>query len=284
MSPSTSASDVRPAALAGTWYPDNPAQLARSIDAYIDEAETAPLPGRVIGVVAPHAGHRYSGAVAGHAFKPVRDLGADVVVLIGPSHYPYQGKVLTTGHRAYSTPLGTIPVATDLIAALGDEIPLMAVRDDQEHSIENILPFIIRADDGIRLLPLMLVDQSLGMAESLGRALGKLLRGQKALLVASSDLSHYYPQGVANQLDAAMLSEIEAFDPAAVIHADDEGRGYACGRGAIATVMIASRALGADSARVVGYATSGDVTGDYGQVVGYGAAVFYASEQRSAAE
>jgi len=283
MSPSTPASDIRPAALAGTWYPDDATQLARSIDRYIDQAETAPIPGRVIGVVAPHAGHRYSGAVAGHAFKPVRGLGADVVVLIGPSHYPYRGQVLTTGYSAYATPLGTVPVATDLIESLSREVPLTAVRNDQEHSIENLLPFIIRADDGVRLLPLMLVDQSLAMAETLGRALGALLQGQNALLVASSDLSHYYPQGVANQLDAAMLSEIEAFDAAGVIRAEDEGRGYACGRGAIATVMIAAQALGADSARVVGYATSGDVTGDYGQVVGYGAAVFYASGHRSAA-
>src|SRR5690606_12765126 len=101
-------------------------------------------------------------------------------------------------------------VATDLIEALSGEVPLVAVRDDQEHSIENVLPFIIRADDGVRLLPLMLVDQSLTMAEAVGRALGALLQGQNALLVASSDLSHYYPQGIANQLDAAMLSEIEA--------------------------------------------------------------------------
>lgn len=284
MSPSTPVSDIRPSALAGTWYPGDPAQLARSVDASLDRADVAPIPGRLIGVLAPHAGHRYSGAIAAHAFKPARGLDIDVVALIGPSHYPYRGRVLTSGHSAYSTPLGTIPVAHDLVDVLMHEIPLETLRESQEHSLENELPFLQRALGQFRLLPLMLIDQSLRIAEALGAALGELLRGQKALLVASSDLSHYYPQAIAAELDAAILSEIEAFDPEAVIRAEEEERGFACGRGAIAAVMIAARALGADSARVVGYATSGDVTGDYAQVVGYGAAVFYASDERRTTE
>lgn len=277
MSPSTPVSDIRPSALAGTWYPGDPAQLARSVDAYLDQANVASIPGRLIGALAPHAGHRYSGAIAAHAFKLVRGLDIDVVALIGPSHYPHRGRVLTTGHGAYSTPLGTIPVAHDLLEALGRDIALETVRETQEHSLENELPFLQRALEDFRLLPLMLIDQSLRTAEALGSALGKLLSGRKALLVASSDLSHYYPQAIAAELDSAILSEIEAYDPAGVIRAEEEERGFACGRGAIAAVMIAARALGADSARIVGYATSGDVTRDYTQVVGYGAAVFFAS-------
>jgi len=284
MSPSIPVSDIRPSALAGTWYPGDPAQLARAVDAYLDHAEVAPIPGRLIGLLAPHAGYRYSGAVAGHAFKLARGLDIDVVALLGPSHYPYRGRVLATAHRAYSTPLGTVPVAHDLLDVLRREIPLETVRESQEHSLENELPFLQRALDQFRLLPLMLIDQSLSIAAALGSALGELLRGQKALLVASSDLSHYYPQAIAAELDAAILSEIEAFNPEGVIRAEEEERGFACGRGAIAAVMIAARALGADTARVVGYATSGDVTGDYAQVVGYGAAAFFASGERRTAE
>ena len=184
---------------------------------------------------------------------------------------------MTTGHDAYNTPLGTVPVAHDLLDALRSDISLQAVREDQEHALEIELPFLQRALADFRLLPLALIDQSFALAETLGAALGQLLSGKKALLVASSDLSHFYPQGAANELDTALLSAVEAYDSAGIIRAEEEERGFACGRGAIAAVMIAAQALGADSARVVGYATSGDVTGDYAQVVGYGAALFFAS-------
>lgn len=284
MSPSIPAMDVRPSPLAGTWYPGDPAQLAQSVDSYLDRAEVAPIDGRLIGVLAPHAGHRYSGAVAAHAFKLARGMDIDLVAVLGPSHYPYRGPVVTARHDAYSTPLGTVPVAHDLLDALSGNIPLQYVREDQEHSLENEIPFLQRALGEFRLLPLALVDQSLALAELLGATLGTLLSGQKALLVASSDLSHFYPQGVANELDAAMLSAVEAYDPASVIRVEDEGRGFACGRGAIAAVMMAAHALGAESARVVSYATSGDVTGDYAQVVGYGAAIFFASAQQGMAQ
>lgn len=274
-------SDVRPSPLAGKWYPGSPERLAQSIDAYLDQAEVAPVEGRIVGVLAPHAGHRYSGAVAGHAFKRLRGEAMEVVAVVGPSHYPYRGPILTTGHDAYSTPLGEVPVARDLLDTLRTEIALETVRDDQEHSLEIELPFLQRALGAFPLVPLALVSQSLATAQALGAALARMLDGRRALLVASSDLSHFYPQGIATQLDAAVLSAVEGFDPAAVIRAEDEGRGFACGRGAIAAVMIAARALGADTARVVGYATSGDATGDYSQVVGYGAALFIASRQAS---
>jgi hypothetical protein len=119
----------------------------------------------------------------------------------------------------------------------------------------------------------MLRDQSEGTARSLGEALAESLRGQKALIVGSSDLSHFYPQKVAEQLDAEMLRRVEAFDPHAVLTAESEGVGFACGRGAVAATLWAARALGADTVQVVDYATSGDVTHDFDSVVGYGAAV-----------
>jgi len=271
-----SVTDVRPSPIAGTWYPGHPEQLARTVDAYLNRAEVAPVPGRLVGVLAPHAGHRYSGAVAGHAFKLLMGRQVDIVALVGPSHYAYRGAVLTTGHDAYATPLGEVPVAHDLLERLRADIPIETVREDPEHSLEIELPFLQRTLGSFRLIPLAMVDQSLAVAEALGASLGGLLAGQNALLVASSDLSHFYPQGVANELDAVVLGAVEDFDPVGVVQAEEEGRGFACGRGAIAAVMIAARALGATRARVVGYATSGDTTGDYSRVVGYGAAIFYA--------
>lgn len=268
--------DVRPSPLAGRWYPARPDQLARAVDTYLSDAPPAALPGRVVGLLAPHAGHRYSGPVAGCAFRAVQGMTFDVVAVLGPSHYPYAAPLLTSGHDAYETPLGRVPIDRETLAAFAARVPAQAVRDDPEHCIEIELPFLQRAlKPGFALLPLVLIDQSLETAQRIGDALAHVLAGRKALLVASSDLSHFYPQSTAHTLDHTLLDAVAAFDPAAIIEAERQGTGYACGRGAIVAVMVAARALGADTAQIVGYATSGDVTGDRSQVVGYGAAVFY---------
>ncbi len=267
--------DIRPSPIAGRWYTSHPEQLARSIDRYIADATMPSINGRLVGVLAPHAGHRYSGPVAGHAFTAAQGMDVDTVAIIGPSHYPYPDPVLTTAHDAYETPLGVIPVAHDLLETIRKSVPLTPVRDDPEHALEIELPFLQRTIGEFYLIPITMVDQSLITAERLGNALAEALRGRKALLVASSDLSHFYTQAQANRLDRRVLDAIAAFDPQAVIAAEADGRKIACGHGAIAAVMIAARGLGADAAEVVNYATSGDVTHDYQQVVGYTSAVFY---------
>jgi AmmeMemoRadiSam system protein B len=121
----------------------------------------------------------------------------------------------------------------------------------------------------------MILNQNQIVAERLGHALAELLQGKPSLLVASSDLSHFYPAATARQYDEEILSRIEAFNPEAVIKAEEEGVGFACGRGAIAAVLWAARDLGADHIKVLKYAHSGDVTGDHHSVVGYGSAVIY---------
>ncbi len=201
-----------------------------------------------------------------------------------PSHFHDDGPALTTGHQAYATPLGVVPVdaagvdavRAALAARLGGrpQRVLVAIRDDQEHAIEIELPFLQCAlAGGFSLLPIMLRDQSEAMAQALGAALAQALAGRRALVVASSDLSHYFPQPRAEQLDAEMLRQVAALDPAGVLATQAAERGQACGPGAIAAMLWAAQAQGADQARVVRHATSGDVSGDFEQVVGYGAAV-----------
>jgi AmmeMemoRadiSam system protein B len=238
-------------------------------------------------VMAPHAGHLYSGPVAGYAFAALRGLNPDLVVVVSPMHYPYDEPLLTTAHAAYATPLGTIPVERQALLTLDGYLRqslgygLAAVAHDPEHSLEIELPFLQRALAGpFSLLPIMVREQDERTAKALGQALARLilespeLAGKNALLVASTDLSHFYPQTVAVQLDGAMLRQVEAFDPGGVIRVEEEGKGFACGRGALAAVLWAAKGLGADRAQVLRHATSGDVTGDYDRVVGYGAAVF----------
>jgi len=276
---------ARPSPIAGQWYPGNAEKLAKQVDNYIESAVLPKLDGEVIGVMAPHAGHHYSGPVAGFAFAALRGLNPDVVVVVSPMHQPYFEPLLTTAHDAYTTPLGQIPVdqaALDLLdnylqQELG--VGLKRVALDSEHSLEIELPFLQRVlNKPFRLVPIMVRDQSARVARSLGNALSQLITSDEGLntetttLVASTDLSHFYPQSVANKLDAEVLRQVEAFDPEGVIKVEERGDGFACGRGALAAVLWAANTLGANSVQILNYATSGDVTGDYSQVVGYGAA------------
>jgi AmmeMemoRadiSam system protein B len=242
----------------------------------LDSAEVAGPPGRIVGLLAPHAGIRYSGHVAAHAFKLARGLDVSHVVIVSPMHHPYEAAVLTTAHAAYRTPLGEVPVDHDTLRAIDARVPLEAVQRDPEHSLEIELPFLQRTLGEFRLVPLMLRQQGLPLAKRLGETLADVLRPLgTTLLVASSDLSHFYPQAVAEGYDAVVLKQVEAFDPEGVIEVEEKGTGFACGRGAIASMLVAARALGADSVQVVKYATSGETSGDYNRVVGYGAAVVY---------
>lgn len=281
--------DLRPSAIAGQWYPDDPERLAQSVDAYIDSAALPDPPGDLLAVMTPHAGHRYSGPVAGFAFSAVRQAAQaghepDLVAVVSPMHYPAHGKVLTSAHQGYSTPLGEVLIDQDALKVLDAYLQvelgagLITIRRDTEHSLEIELPFLQRSLSGdFSLLPVMVRDPSPHVARALGRALAKVLGGYSALMVASTDLSHFYPQETAQGLDGEILRRVEAFDPQGVLQAEEEGKGFACGRGALAAVMWAAQELGADTVRVLNYATSGDITGDYSQVVGYAAAAFFQS-------
>jgi AmmeMemoRadiSam system protein B len=274
--------DLRPSPIAGRWYPSAPERLRESVDAYIRAAGGVEIDGDILAVVAPHAGHLYSGPVAGHAFAAVGGLKPDFVAVVSPMHYPVGARLLTTAHAAYQTPLGSIEVDGELLKALDEFLSAQAglrlerIAKDPEHSLEIELPFLQRAlASDFKLLPVMIHDPSPPVARSLGNGLAKVLDGKNALMVASSDLSHFYAQEIAEKFDREMLRRIANLDPQSVLQAEEEGVGFACGRGAIAAVLWAAQAMGADSARVLNYGTSGDVTGDYSQVVGYGSAVIF---------
>ncbi len=272
--------DIRPSPIVGQWYPGDPKWLASSVDSYINAALPVEIEGEVIAVIAPHAGHLYSGPVAGYAFAALRGMGPELVVVVSPMHHYYSQPLLTSAHNAYQTPLGTIRIDQEAMKALNKQLQtelgyeITPIPHDPEHSLEIELPFLQRALSGdFRLIPVMVRDQTARVAGALGHALGKTLQGRKAVLVASTDLSHFYTQSIAKMLDAEILRRIEAFDPQGVLQAEEEGKGFACGKAAVAAVLWAAQDLGANSVKVLHYATSGDVTGDYDRVVGYGAAV-----------
>jgi AmmeMemoRadiSam system protein B len=271
--------DLRPSPIAGQWYPGDARRLADSVDGYLHSAHLPPLEGQVLGVIAPHAGHVYSGPVAGFAFAAVYGLKPELVAVIAPMHYPSAYPYLTTAHQAYLTPLGPVPVDRETLTALDDFLEaelglgVVPVRRDPEHSLEIQLPFLQRAlGSPFLLLPVMIHHPDPGLARALGRGLARVVSGREALLVASSDLSHFYTQAEAAVYDAEFLRQLEALDPEGVLRVEEEGRGFACGRGAVAAVLWAALELGAASAQILHYATSGEISGDFNRVVGYAAA------------
>ena len=246
--------DIRPSPIAGRWYPGDAGQLADSVDNYVNSAQLPEIHGQVMGIIVPHAGHVYSGPVAGYAFKAVRDQQPDLVVVVSPMHQPYAQPMLTCAHQAYQTPLGEIEIDRQKVSELNSKLEaelgfgLTPVRNDNEHSLEIELPFLQRVlASNFRLLPIMLRDQTPRVVETLGKSLARVLSKRSVLLVASSDLSHFYDQLQAEHLDAEMLNRVEAFDPAGVLQVEEDGKGFACGRNAIAAVLWAAKELGGKS-------------------------------------
>jgi AmmeMemoRadiSam system protein B len=277
--------DVRPSPIAGKWYEGDPQMLARIVDEYLDDAQLPDLDGEVIAVIAPHAGHQYSGAIAGYAFAALRGRSPDLVAVVAPMHQPYFEPLITTTHDAYSTPLGDILVDKEALRELDGVsrsevgLGLSPVERDPEHSLEIELPFLQRAlSSKWKLLPVMVRARESRVSQGLGKALARVLSDKNFVMVASTDLSHFYNQQTALTYDRAMLNAIESFDPEAAFDLERAGKGFACGLGAFTAVMWAARELGAEQVKVLRHATSGNVTGDYSSVVGYGAAVILKSK------
>ena len=275
--------NLRPSPIAGTWYPGDPKKLADSIDGYLSSAVTPPVKGQIKAIIVPHAGHRYSGSVAAFAYNAIRKMTVNNVAVISPMHQLHPARLLTTAHEAYVTPLGLIPINRDLIRQLGQvlmttlDAGLTPVTRDQEHSLEIQLPFLQRVyPGGFNLVPIMLRDQTPDTTRALADALVEVMP-EGSLLVASSDLSHFYSDSDARELDAAVLEAILDFSAEKLYQVEAESRGFACGLGAIAAMLWAARGMGADAVDILKQATSGDVTGDRSSVVGYVSGVIYKS-------
>jgi AmmeMemoRadiSam system protein B len=272
--------DLRPSPIAGLWYSGQSNQLSKEIDDYIARAHLPEWTGDVCGVIAPHAGYRYSGQTAGYAFRSVKGLHYDLVAVISPLHAYHPAQILTSSHTAYETPLGPVEIDNEAVDELDQYLRkaagfgLTKVSRDNEHSLEIELPFLQRALAGsFKLLPIMIRSQDTKIVQQLGKGLAQVLHSRSALLVASTDLSHFYSEDAARNYDTEMLQKIEDFSPEDVLEAERNGTGFACGAAAVAAVLWAAQELGGDKVKTLHYSTSADETGDRHSVVGYGAAV-----------
>lgn len=270
--------DVRRSSIAGSWYPGTPENLARDVDRYLEQASPPAIPGDLVGLVAPHAGYVYSGPVAAYAYKLLQDRSFDTVAVVSPSHQAYYRANAVTEKRYYWTPLGTVPVDEDLVTALAQHASVTRVPQDVEHSLEIQLPFLQHTlGEAWTLLPIMMGDHSLPACQDLGAGLAAVLQDRNALLVASTDLSHFHPDATARRLDQVVMDRVNAFDPEGLAKDLASHACEACGGGPTVAVMLAARALGATHSQVLHYANSGDVTGDRFKVVGYMAAALSAA-------
>jgi len=264
---------VRLPAVAGTFYPEEASVLAREIDDLLARAESPQPSGTILALVSPHAGYVYSGFTAAHAYRLLRGSGVETVVLIGPSHREYFEGISVFPGAAYRTPLGDVPVNTVIRERLLSRgVLAAAVGHRAEHALEVQLPFLQRAMEHFSIVPLVMGSQRREYCRELGTAIGDVLRDQNAVVVASSDLSHYHPYDEAVRLDRRVADLVEAYDTDGLMDRLEEETVEACGGGPIVAAMLAAGILGANRARVLHHCNSGDVTGDRGAVVGYLAA------------
>ena len=271
--------EVRPPAVAGSWYPGTKAQLEAAVDGYLNAAMPAPSRPRPRAIVAPHAGLMYSGPVAACSYKLMAQCRYSAAVLIGPSHFLGFEGVSIWPRGAWETPLGLVPVDESLAGAIAAACPDLVMQHPpahgREHSLEMQLPFIARVLPGVPIVPLAMGYQTRATVLGLADGLAEVLRDRNpedVLLVASSDLSHYENADNAAKLDGVVIDCVDAFNHDGLMDALEEQPRHACGGGCIVTVLRAASLLGSGEARVVCYADSGDVSGDKSSVVGYMAA------------
>ena len=256
---------MRTCAVAGMFYPRDPSHLEQLLEKFFSGAGSS---ANSLGIVSPHAGYIYSGQVAACAFATVPSAFSGTFILVGPSHRGY----MTCGSTIpWETPLGVVDTDTDLAAALDIEIDEFSHRD--EHSLEVQVPFIKYRFPRARIAPIMMGQQdyasAIRLAEKIGAAVKRTKRDIR--IVASSDFSHYVSDQKAKSDDLYAIEPLATLDTVEFYRRIEERRVTACGYGPITAMVTACKGLGAKAAKLIRYATSGDVTGDTREVVGYAA-------------
>jgi hypothetical protein len=282
-------SPTRPPAVAGEFYPSDRAALADIVDSSLASAN-APLGGPPVAIVSPHAGYSFCGRIIAEAWRQARRHVFDLIVILGPNHsLAGFDRVSVWARGAWRTPLGLTAVDGGAARALLDLLPRRCVSDplphQYEHSIEIQLPFAQRLFPLAAVLPVVVGCSEPDACAQLGAAIAEVVRPRRALIVASSDLSHYPEKADAERVDRATLAAVAALDSRGFERTISSHMGSgvpglvtcACGAAPIAAAMTAARQLGAGRGTILAYANSADVPfGDPHAVVGYGAVAFEA--------
>jgi AmmeMemoRadiSam system protein B len=278
----------RAPAVAGMFYPDNARELRALIDHSFRNQRFGP--GRappstdkrkIYGIVSPHAGYVYSGAVAANGFYEVSSIDFQDVIMVGPNHYGIGSWVAAMKDGTWETPLGEVQVNSQLAERIAGRSPALDFDDyahSRDHCLEVQLPFLQYIKQDFKIVPVVLISQRSDIAFGLGNAISQTIMEKDTLdstmLLASSDFTHYEPNREAYRKDGELIKTILALDINKFYAVLERLNVSACGYGAIATMMVAARNLGATRGELLKYATSGDVTGEISAVVGYSSIVF----------
>jgi MEMO1 family protein len=260
---------IRPPAVSGRFYPSDKQKLALEIEQY------TPNTGEKIfarGCVVPHAGYMYSGHVAGAVYSAI-EIPARCI-LLGPRHFPGGEEAAIISDGSWRTPFGDAEIELELAAELKRACPLLRedrVAHQREHSLEVQIPFLQQLAANLRFVPVVLATQRYQDLEALGHALTKVIAAhpEPVLLIASTDMNHYESDAITRVKDHKAIERILTLDPRGLYDTVRSEGITMCGYAATVAMLVAMRDLGAKDAAVIRYATSGDVTGDWDEVVGY---------------
>lgn len=260
---------IREAAVAGQFYPGWPAELRETIGYMVTRDEEKI---DAIGVVAPHAGYVYSGPVAGAVFSKIKF--SDTFIIIGPNHRGMGKPFSITTSGAWQTPLGEARIDGELAGAMlyaSQHLEEDALAHRFEHSLEVQLPFLQYLKPGVKIVPIVLEQAPPDVYAEIGKAIAGVLQssGQKAVIIASSDMTHYEPHEKARDKDMLAIEAILELDEGELVKRISKHRISMCGYAPVVCLIVAARQMGAGRAELVKYQTSGDASGDYSNVVGY---------------
>jgi AmmeMemoRadiSam system protein B/AmmeMemoRadiSam system protein A len=264
------------------FYPNDPEDLRSNLSDLFHDIDDVAVAGRPLALVAPHAGYPYSGRIAAHGYKLLTTRTINTAVIISPSHMEHFSHISVYDGDAYETPLGQVRVDKTMAWAIADADPLIRISDHGhtqrhysrgEHALEVQLPFLQTVVPECRIVPIVMGDQSWEYCQALGNALAPHTERPDVIIVASSDLSHFYDYEVARKLDEVFLERLTGMDPRRLYESVKGQECEACGAGPVVAALIAAGRTGAPNCRVLSKANSGDVTGERDRVVGYASAV-----------
>ena len=272
---------IRRPAVSGMFYAGTAGELEEQIGwCYKHELGPGTIPRvnskglrEIVAIVVPHAGYYYSGPVAAHAYKEVADDGVfDTAVILGPNHTGYGYPVSLWAGGGWSTPLGEVEVNKELAQRLlGDVIRADETAHIHEHSIEVQLPWLQHLYGKVKIVPITMLAQDIETARIVGKSIGQA--GDNLIVIASSDLTHYEPHSVAMEKDSSVIEAIIALDEEELYERCERLGCTMCGYGPVAAAIVASKEMKGKKASLLKYATSGDTSGDFSRVVGYGSIV-----------
>ncbi|MHB1686631.1 MAG: AmmeMemoRadiSam system protein B [Ignavibacteriaceae bacterium] len=268
---------IRKPAVAGLFYPSQPKKLNEELDLLLSVSQPVQMPSLITGIISPHAGYIYSGRTAAFAFNILKNKKIKNVIIISPSHHEYFEGISVYEGSAFETPLGIVEVNKEIALKLvkgSNFISLGTAGHKQEHAVEVQIPFLQKVLSDFKIVPIVMGDQRNIFVDELADQLAKVIDNE-TIILASSDLSHYYSKEEANRLDSIVEKRIRDFDFDR-LQFDIENRFCeACGGGPIVAMMKAASLSGNNKSIVLNRSDSGDTSGDNSQVVGYLSAVIY---------